>query len=106
MSIEGNYMFDLDKVIEFIFESNNPKPNDSEITEIYGRNEVTNIMELQQKQLREMKGETDATKYGVKYDLFKSFLEVILSIEPSEVTFGEAMVMNALANKGLIKKVE
>lgn len=106
MNINGDYIFDLDKVLEFIFEPTVLKGGDSEITEIYGRNEATNVIELQQKQLREVKSSEDSAKAGVRYDLFKTFLEVILSIDPEDVTFGEGVILNSLADKGLLKKIE
>ena len=106
MRMDGDYILDLNEIFDFIFESRNGNSSDSEITELYTVNEDSSGLELNSKQLREIKSNNDSNTYGVKYDLIKSLVESFLMIDPEDVNFGEAVVINTLLNNQLIKKVE
>lgn len=106
MQIKGDYILDLEKITEFIFEPSNEIASDSEITELYMVNDMENELELNSKQLREVKSNNDSNRYGVRYDLIKGMIDVMLMIDPEDVTFGEAVVMNTLLTNEMIKEIE
>ena len=106
MQIKDDYILNLDGILDFIFDSRNDSGRDSEITELYTMNEDSTALELNSKQLREIKSNNDASTYGVKYDLIKGLVDTFLMIDPEDVTFGEAVVVNTLLNNELIKKIE
>jgi hypothetical protein len=106
MQIKDDYILNLEGVLDFIFDSRVDNGRDSEITELYTMNEDSSALELNSKQLREIKSSNDANTYGVKYDLIKGLVDIFLMIDPEDVTFGEAVVINTLLNNELIKKIE
>ena len=100
------FILDLEAIHHYIFDNGVKKTNESEITELYTKDEATSNFELTTRQLRETKSADDAAKCTLKYDMLKMFIDVLFSIDPSDVTYGEEMIINTLNNYGLIKKIE
>ena len=104
----GKYVFNIENIMNFIFERNLNRNSDSEITEVYVADDDTKELMLSTKQLREVKGTDFLPTQTVKYDLFKSFLEVLIDMEnKGEITtLGEKIVFNTMVNEGLITQVK
>jgi hypothetical protein len=108
MSKRASYILDMDNVMKFVFESNIERDMDSEITEIYTTDEETNELTLATKQLRELKGGDNTSKFTIKYDMLKMFIDMISNLEMNDEvnSFGETLIFNTMINEGLIKEIE
>lgn len=106
--LNENLVFDLDAIKQFIFEEdeNYATTHDNEITETYGLND-DGKQELLSKVVHEVKGSDFSDKETIRYDLFKSFLEVLGNVEidneMTPMTLLERMVLNTLSGYGMIK---
>lgn len=101
-----NYVFNMDSMMEFVFDGEFDRTNDSEITETYINDEDSKELVLINKQLREIKGSENSAKFTIRYDLLKTFIETIITIDnnaPS--TLGEELVFNTMVSENLIKEV-
>lgn len=98
------YVFDFNAIINFIFEQVD-NSNDSEIVDIYGADEESNLV-LTQRQMRETKNGDTTAKNTIKYDLLKMFVEYIMDSDFSDPSFGETIIFNSMINEGLIKEIE
>lgn len=108
MSKRTSYILDLDNIMKFIFESDAERDMDSEITEVYVIDEETNELTLASKQLRELKGGDNTSKFTIRYDMIKMFIDMISSLEMNDEvnSFGETLIFNTMINEGLIKEIE
>lgn len=103
------YMLDLDRIFKYVFETEERRDKESEITEIYMRDEDKEDMILNTKQLREIKNSDISQRATIKYDLLKAFMETTMEIDVSgEVpwTLGESLVFNTMFQNGFIKEVK
>lgn len=107
---EGNFIFDLEKIMDFVFNSENERPTDTEITEQYAADENTKNMYLANRMIHEVKGGDSSNSYTIRYDMMKMFIDTLSNIEMDEevdvpMTFGESAIFNTLCAYGMIKKI-
>jgi hypothetical protein len=103
---EISYVFDLDNILKFVFDNDNDRTNESEITETYATDEETDKLMLINKQLREVKGNSDNSKHTIRYDMIKMFIEILNNVEvmtSKQASLGERIVFNTMINNNLIK---
>lgn len=107
MGNKVSYMLDLENVMKFIFESDAKRDMDSEITEVYMADEETNELSLTTKQFRELKGGDNTSKFTIRYDMMKMFIDILSELEMDGTSsFVESLVFNTMINEGLIKEIE
>ncbi len=102
---EKNFVLDLERIFQFVFESDNDKNVDSELTELYVMDDETNQLSLSSKQIREMKSGEINNKQTIRYDMVKFLLTSLLSMSEEEVTVGETIMLNTMFREGIIKEV-
>ena len=109
-NINPNFIFDLDAIRDFIFGGgSNERNNDVEITETQIRNSDTGKLETESKITRDVKS-TDTNKQTISYDLIKLFIDVLGDVEIDQelapLSLGQKMIINTMANYGLIKEIK
>lgn len=101
------YVFDLNKICDFIFDTNSEN-NNVDITENYVNQ--TEGLKLESKTITENKGQSDTQKDNIRYDLIKMFIQSTLDLAPdlndSDMSFGEKVIINTLLSDELMKVVE
>lgn len=104
------FILDIDNIIDFVFDDENERDSDSEITETYVADDEENKIELVNKQVREVKSRKDnSSKETIKYDLIKTFLTILNESDYNEsgsFSLSESIIFNTMLTKNLIKKVE
>ena len=100
-----SYILDVENIVKFVFDDASSRDTDSEITEVYINDEETNDLVLSTKQLRELKGGDNSSKYSIRYDMIKTFIGLISDMETDVPTFGETLIFNSMINEGFIKEI-
>lgn len=109
--LNENLVMDLNSIKKFIFEEdvNTNKTVDNEITETYGEDD-NGKMSLLGRVIHEVKGSDFSNKETIRYDMIKTFLTMLDSVEIdneiSPMSFGQRVVLNTMINYGLIKEVK
>ena len=108
MKINSNFIYDLDKIREFIFGEFNERTSDVEITETQVVDDKGKL-KTESKISREVKS-ANTNLQTVNYDIIKAFMETLENIEIDQelapLSLGQKMVINTMANYGLIKEIE
>lgn len=109
MKINSNFIYDLDAIRDFIFGDNNDRVSDVEITESQARDNETGKLITESKITREVKSR-DTNKQTISYDMVKLFMDVLDNVEIDQeiapLSLGQKMVINTMANYGLIKEIK
>lgn len=105
-----NYIFDIEKIMDFVFNSENERPTDTEITEQYAADDTTKNMYLSNRIIHEVKGGDGSSSSTIRYDMIKMFIDTLLGIGLDDemeipMTFGENTIFNTLCAYGMIKKI-
>ena len=108
MKINSNFIYDLEKIKEFIFGDSNDRTSDVEITETQIKNNKGKF-ETESRITREVKS-VNTSKWTVNYDMLKLFMDILDNVEIDQelapVSLGQKMVLNTMANYGLIKEIK
>ena len=108
MKINSNFIYDLDAIRDFIFGGANERTSDVEITETQVR-DAKGKLETESKITREVKS-TNTNKQTISYDIVKLFMDVLDNVEIDQeiapLSLGQQMVLNTMANYGLIKEIK
>lgn len=110
MKINSNFIYDLDNIRDFVFGSGggNERTSDVEITETQVRGE-NGKLETESRITREVKS-TNSNKQTINYDIIKLFMDVLDNVEIDQeiapLSLGQKMVLNTMANYGLIKEIK
>lgn len=106
--IRSNYIYDLDEIKNFIFEENNGRTSDVEITESKSWDSEGKI-DSQTRITREVKS-SDSNRQTIRYEIIKMFMDILDNIEIdqsiSPLSLGEKMVINTMGSYGLIKEIK
>ena len=106
MKINSNFIYDLDAIRDFVFGGANERTSDVEITETQVKGEDGKL-ETESRITREVKS-TDSNKQTISYDIIKLFMDVLDNVEIDQeiapLSLGQKMVINTMANYGLIKE--
>lgn len=107
--INSNFIYDLDAIKEFIFNNDDGRSIDVEITESQARNEETGKLETESKITREVKS-TDSNRQAISYDIIKMFMDILDNVEIDQeiapLSLGQKMVLNTMGSYGLIKEIK
>lgn len=103
------YVFDLNKMIEFIMSNNFNDGTNSEIIDSYSL--IDNKMTLASKNVRESKDNTSQTvESAIRYELVKYLLnglgEITLNENDEINNFADKMIVNTLFNEEFIKIIK
>ena len=97
--------FDINKICDFVFGNQNERTNDVEITEHYVYDSDTKKMVPNTKDVKEVKVNDYTGQNTIKYDMFKTFLDILDSIEDENVlTLGQGLTINTMEAYGLIRE--
>lgn len=103
---KDTFIFDINKMMDFVFEVND-RTSDVEISETYVYDEETEKMVPQVKEVKEVKLNDTTNQQTIRYDLLKSFMEILDSIEdPKIMSLGQNIVFNTMQAYELIKDVK
>ena len=106
------YALDINNIIKFCYDTEDAVNSDSEITDLYVKNDETNEFELTSKQLREVKTAYDSNKVALKFDLIKLLVESLANMSAISGNdmkinnFGEQLIINTIFTNGLIKEIK
>ena len=108
MKINSNFIYDLDNIRDFIFGDLNERTSDVEITETQVADDDGKL-KTESRITREGKS-ANTSLQTVNYDIIKAFMETLDNIEIDQelapLSLGQKMVINTMANYGLIKEIE
>lgn len=100
------YIFDINKITEFVFGNPNDKTNEVEITEHFVFDEKKNKMIPNGKEVKEVKVNDYTGQNTIRYDMIKMFIDILDSIEDEKImTMGQNITLNTMKAYELIKDV-
>lgn len=107
MSNDILYAYDLKKIMEYLFNDDGKRNNESEIVETYVSDENSGELILANKQLREVKSGDNSNKSTIKYDLMKFFMDQLNGIvynKDAVFSIGDDLVFNTMISNGFISE--
>lgn len=100
-------VYDLKKITDFIFENQNSRTNDVEITDTLEYDKEKNKMVPKTKEIKEVKVNDDMSQTTIRYDLIKSFIDTLdMSEDMNEMSVGQSITLNTLQSYGMIKEIK
>ena len=100
------YIFDINKITEFVFGNPNDKTNEVEITEHFIFEKDTNKWIPNTREMKEVKVNDYTGQNTIRYDMVKMFIDILDSIEdPKVMTMGQNITLNTLKAYELIKDI-
>ena len=100
------YIFDINKITEFVFGDPNNKTNEVEITEKYSYDAESGKMIPAGREVKEVKVNDYTGQNTIRYDMVKMFIDILDSIEdPKVMTMGQNITLNTLKAYELIKDI-
>ena len=100
------YIFDINKITEFVFGNPNDKTNEVEITEKYVYDEKSKTMIPNTREVKEVKVNDYTGQNTIRYDMVKMFIDILDSIEDEKImTMGQNITLNTMKAYELIKDV-
>ena len=100
------YIFDINKITEFVFGDPNNKTNEVEITEHYVYDKDSKTMQPNAREVKEVKVNDYTGQNTIRYDMVKMFIDILDSIEDVKVmTMGQNITLNTLKAYELIKDI-
>ena len=108
MAKKNNFIvYDLKKITDFIFENQNSRTNDVEITDTLEYDKEKNKMVPKTKEIKEVKVNDDMSQTTIRYDLIKSFIDTLDMTEDMNVmSVGQSITLNTLQSYGMIKEIK
>lgn len=101
------FIYDINKISEFVFGNENERTNDVEITETYIYDNEQEKMVLDSKQVKEVKLNDYTGQNTIRYDLIKMFIDTLDGVEdPKIMSLGENITFNTMQAYGLIKDIK
>lgn len=100
-------VYDLKKITDFIFENQNSRTNDVEITDTLEYDKEKNKMVPKTKEIKEVKVNDDMSQTTIRYDLIKSFIDTLdMSEDMDAMSVGQSITLNTLQSYGMIKEIK
>lgn len=101
-----NYIFDINKITEFIFSNQIDKTNEVEIVEQFIYDEDSGKMVPATKDVKELKVNDFNTQNNIRYDMIKMFIEILDSVESEQtMSLGQGITLNTMKAYELIKDI-
>lgn len=107
---ENGYVYDLKKILRFVFEKSGIESIDREFSEMVGPTETSDTPIMLQKASREVKHSSDEQMQNLKYDLIKNFMDTLATLpadatEEDLVTEHHQAVLNTMLKYKFMKKI-
>lgn len=104
------YVFDINKILDFVLINNDDKNSDSQITENYDSSDEGKMI-LTNRQISEIKNSGNDNITTIRYDLIKLFINELSNMPQKldvESSLGANIIFNTMINEKFIKitKVE
>lgn len=100
------YIFDINKITEFVFGNPNDKTNEVEITEHYIYDKDSKTMMPNTREVKEVKVNDYTGQNTIRYDMVKMFIDILDSIEnENTMTMGQNITLNTMKAYELIKDI-
>ena len=94
---QATFIFDVNKITDFVFGNPNERTNDVEITETYVYDKDQKKMIPNSKEVKEVKVNDYTGQNTIRYDLIKTFIDILDGVEDSKVmTLGESITFNTM----------
>lgn len=104
---KDEFIFDINKIAEFVFGTSNERTSDVEITENYVYDEEAEKMVLGAKEVKEVKVNDYSNQNTIRYDLIKTFIEILDSVEdPNVMSLGQNITFNTMQAYELIRNIK
>lgn len=104
---QATFIFDVNKITDFVFGNPNERTNDVEITETYVYDKDQKKMIPNSKEVKEVKVNDYTGQNTIRYDLIKTFIDILDGVEDSKVmTLGESITFNTMQAYELIKDIK
>jgi len=101
------FIFDMNKITNFIFGNPNERTSDVEITENYIYDSESGQMVPEMKEVKEVKVNDYSNQSTIRYDMVKMFIEILNDVEDANVmTMGQNLTYNTMQAYGFIKGVK
>lgn len=102
----STYIFDINKITEFVFGNPNDKTSEVEITEQYVYDEDEKTMTPATREVKEVKVNDYTGQNTIRYDMIKMFIDILDSIEDEKImTMAQNITLNTMKAYELIKDV-
>lgn len=103
---QSTLIFDIDKITDFVFANQNERTSDVEISENYVYDDENNKMIPATKEVKEVKVNDYTNQNTIRYDLVKTFIEILDSVEdPKVMSLGQSITFNTMQVYELIKSI-
>ena len=100
------YIFDINKITEFVFGNPNDKTSEVEITEQYVYDEKDKTMIPNTREVKEVKVNDYTGQNTIRYDMIKMFIDILDSIEDEKImTMAQNITLNTMKAYELIKDI-
>ncbi len=105
--MQNTFIFDIDKITDFIFDVPSDRTSNVEIAENYIYDGNSDKMVPNTKEVREVKINDDTNQNTIRYNLFKTFVDILDTIEDLKVmTALQEITYNTMQAYGFIKDVK
>ena len=103
----NTFIFDINKIMDFVFENPEGRTNDVEITENFVYDEEEGKMMPSVKEVKEVKVNDFTSQNTIRYDMVKTFIEILDYIEDENImTLGQNITFNTMQAYELIKDLK
>ena len=104
---QNTFIFDINKITDFVFGNPNERTNDVEITENYVFDKVLDKMIPNTKEVKEVKVNDYTGQNTIRYDLVKTFIDILDAVEdPNIMSLGQSITYNTMQAYELIKDIK
>lgn len=106
---DKTYAFDINKMMEWCFQTSNQLFKETEINEDYAANDNGEI-EIKNKAIREIKTSNNQIE-TIRYDFIKTLInpfianDSVLFMDSKELTFSETIIINTLLELGFLIEI-
>jgi hypothetical protein len=104
---QNTFIFDINKITDFVFGNPNERTNDVEITENYVFDKNLDKMIPNTKEVKEVKVNDYTGQNTIRYDLVKTFIDILDAVEdPNIMSLGQSITYNTMQAYELIKDIK
>jgi hypothetical protein len=104
---QNTFIFDINKITDFVFGNPNERTNDVEITENYVFDKKLDKMIPNTKEVKEVKVNDYTGQNTIRYDLVKTFIDILDAVEdPNIMSLGQSITYNTMQAYELIKDIK
>ena len=104
---QNTFIFDINKITDFVFGNPNERTNDVEITENYVFDKNLDKMIPNTKEVKEVKVNDYTGQNTIRYDLVKTFIDILDAVEdPNIMSLGKSITYNTMQAYELIKDIK